>query len=191
MDTESLVIRIITEDFYKDIANDVEKWFDKSNHDDDKKPLPISKNKKVIGFFKDELGGRIMKKVVGLRVKIYAYLIDDDSEHKKRKGTKKCVIKREHTQQAHHVDSTSIQRGYYVDTSKTKFRRISTSFPRTFFNVISMFEKSTSFPRTFFNVVSMVKKSTLFPHTFFDVISFVEISTVFILTFFDVILMVE
>ena len=27
---------------------------------------------------------------------------------------------------------TSIRRGYYVDTSKTKFRRISTSFPRTF-----------------------------------------------------------
>ena len=73
-----------------------------------------------------------MKIIVGLRVKIYAYLIDDDSEHKKGKGTKKCVIKREDTQRAHHVESTSIQRGYYVDTSKTKFRRISTSFPRTF-----------------------------------------------------------
>ena len=35
-------------------------------------------------------------------------------------------------QRAHHVESTSIRRGYYVDTSKTKFRRISTSFPRTF-----------------------------------------------------------
>ena len=36
------------------------------------------------------------------------------------------------TQRAHHVESTLIRRGYYVDTSKTKFRRISTSFPRTF-----------------------------------------------------------
>ena len=38
----------------------------------------------------------------------------------------------EATQRAHHVESMSIRRGYYVDTSKSKFRRISTSFPRTF-----------------------------------------------------------
>ena len=36
------------------------------------------------------------------------------------------------TQWAYHVESTSIRRGYYVDMLKTKFRRISTSFPRTF-----------------------------------------------------------
>ena len=36
-----------------------------------------------------------MTEFVGLRAKIYAYLMDDDSEHKKSKGTKKCVIKRE------------------------------------------------------------------------------------------------
>ena len=52
MDTESLVIHIKTEDFYEDIANDVEKWFDTSNYDEnDKRPLPIGKNKKVIGLF--------------------------------------------------------------------------------------------------------------------------------------------
>ena len=45
-----------TEDFYKDIANDVDKWFDTSNYDkNDKRPLPLGKNKKVIGKFKDEL----------------------------------------------------------------------------------------------------------------------------------------
>ena len=77
------------------IANDVEKWFSTSNYDDkDKILLPIGKNKKVIGLFKDELGGKIMKEFVGLRAKTYAYLMDDDSEHKKAKGTKKCVIKR-------------------------------------------------------------------------------------------------
>ena len=61
MDTDSFIIHIKTEDFYEDIANDVEKWFDTSNYDkNDKRPLPIGKNKKVIGLFKDELGGRIM-----------------------------------------------------------------------------------------------------------------------------------
>ena len=42
----------------------------------------------------DELGGKIMKEFVGLRAKTWAYLMDDDSEHKKAKRTKKCVIKR-------------------------------------------------------------------------------------------------
>ena len=59
--TDSFIIHIKTEDFYKDIANDVEKWFDTSNyHETDKRPFTISKNKKVISLFKDELGGKIM-----------------------------------------------------------------------------------------------------------------------------------
>ena len=95
MDTDSFITHIKTEDFYKDIANDVEKWFGTSNYDEsDKRRLPTDKNKKVIGLFKDELGGKIMIEFVGLRAKTYAYLMDDDSEHKKAKGTKKCVMKR-------------------------------------------------------------------------------------------------
>ena len=43
---------------------------------------------------KDELGGKIMKKIVGLRAKTYSYLKDNNEENKKAKGTKKCVIKR-------------------------------------------------------------------------------------------------
>ena len=63
MDTDSFIIQIKTEDLFKDIANDVEKWFDTSNYDDnDERPLPISKNKKVTGLFKDELGGKVMQK---------------------------------------------------------------------------------------------------------------------------------
>ena len=95
MDTESFVIHIKTEDFYEDIADDVEKWFDTSNYSkDDNRLFPIGRNKKAIGLFKDELGGKIMKEFVGLRAKTYSYLMDDDSEHRKAKGTKKCVIKR-------------------------------------------------------------------------------------------------
>ena len=43
---------------------------------------------------KDELGGKIMKEFIGFRAKMHSYLIDDGSENKKAKGTKKCVIKR-------------------------------------------------------------------------------------------------
>ena len=99
-DTESFVIHIITYDFYENIAGDVERWFDTSNYDEneynsiEKRPLPIGK-KKVIGLFKDELGGKIMKEFVALRAKTYAYLMDDDSEKKKAKGTKKCIIKKD------------------------------------------------------------------------------------------------
>ena len=95
-DTDSFIIHIITENFLVDISDDVEKWIDTSNFGEtDKRPLLICKNKKVIGLFKDELGGKIIKEFCALRGKTYAYLMGDDSEVKKAKGTKKCVIKRE------------------------------------------------------------------------------------------------
>ena len=43
-------------------------------------------------MFKDELGGKIMKEFSALRAKTYAYLMNDDKESKKAKGTKKCII---------------------------------------------------------------------------------------------------
>ena len=80
-DTDSIIAHIMTEDFYRDIAGDVEAWFDTSNYDEnDKGSLPVGKNKKVYGFFKDELGGKIMKEFVALRAKTYAYLTNDDNE---------------------------------------------------------------------------------------------------------------
>ena len=94
-DTDSFIVHIKTEDVFADINNDVEKWFDTSNYDKNKeRPLEISVNKKVIGKFKDELGRKIMEEFCTLRAKTYAYLLDDDNEIKKAKGTKKCVIKR-------------------------------------------------------------------------------------------------
>ena len=59
----------------------------------DKIPLRIEKNKKVPGLFKDEFGGKIITEFVALRPKTYSYLDVNCNEHKKAKGTKKCLIK--------------------------------------------------------------------------------------------------
>ena len=81
MNTDSFVMNIRTEDFYKNVASDVERWFDTSNYDKkDKRPLPIGKNKKVIGIFKDELGRKSIVEFCALRAKAYAYKLDDDTE---------------------------------------------------------------------------------------------------------------
>ena len=93
MDTDSFIMNIKTEDFYKDIANDVEKRLDTSNYEVNK-PFPTGKNKKVIALMKDELGGKVIMEFVTLRPKTYSYLTDDVKEDKKAKGTKRCVIKR-------------------------------------------------------------------------------------------------
>ena len=87
MDTDSFIVYIKTDDIYKDIAEDVETRFDTSNYELDR-PLPKGKNKKVIGLMKDELGGKIMIKFVGLIARTYSYLTDDGSEDKKAKDTK-------------------------------------------------------------------------------------------------------
>ena len=92
MDTDSYVYDIKTEDFYKDIAEDVETRFDTSAYSNNR-PLPIGKNKKVIGLMKDELGGEIMKEFISPRPKMYSYKVGK-SEQKKCKGIKKCVVKK-------------------------------------------------------------------------------------------------
>ena len=79
MDTDRFIMHIKAEDFYEDIADDVEKPFDTSNYEVDR-PLPTGKNKKVIGLMKDELGGTIITEFAALRPKTYAYLTDDCKE---------------------------------------------------------------------------------------------------------------
>ena len=93
MDTDNFVMNIKTEDFYKDIANEVDKRFDPSNYEVNR-PLSTGKNKKVIGLMKDQLGGKIITEFVTLRPKTYSYSTDDCKEDKKAKGTKTSVIKR-------------------------------------------------------------------------------------------------
>ena len=66
MDTGSFILYIKADDMCTDIAKDVEARFDTSNYELDR-PLSKRKNKKVIELIKDELGGKIMIKLVGLR----------------------------------------------------------------------------------------------------------------------------
>ena len=84
MDTDSLVYRIKTEDFYSDIVDDVPARFNTSGYSPNW-PLPIGLNKKVIGLMKDELGGAIMTELVAMRPKLYSYKKLDGSEDKKWK----------------------------------------------------------------------------------------------------------
>ena len=67
MDTESFIMNIKTNDFYEDIASDIENRFDTSNYEVNR-PLPTGKNKKVIGLMKDELGGKIITEFVTFKV---------------------------------------------------------------------------------------------------------------------------
>ena len=102
MDTDSFIVYVETDDFYKDISNDINKWFDTSNYGKDiDRPLKKGINKKVFGKFKDELGGLVMSEFCAHRAKTYVFLIDEFNDidyekrgiiNKKAKGTKKCVI---------------------------------------------------------------------------------------------------
>ena len=93
MDTDSFIMNIKANDFYKDIASDIENRFDTSNYEVNR-PLPTGKIKKIIGLMKDELGGKIITEFLTLRPKTYSFLNDDGKEDKKAKGRKKCVIKK-------------------------------------------------------------------------------------------------
>ena len=92
-DTDSLIYEIETDDFYKDISEDVKDRFDTSNYSKTHPSgIPTGVNNKVLGMFKDEVGGKIMEKFVGLRAKLYSYKIFEGEESKKCKGIKKGVV---------------------------------------------------------------------------------------------------
>ena len=93
-DTDSFLYQIITEDFYKDISGDVRDRFDTSEYPENH-PSGITTgiNKKVLGMFKDEAAGKIIKEFVGLRAKLYSFKMEDGEENKRCKGVKKQVVK--------------------------------------------------------------------------------------------------
>ena len=95
-DTDSLAYEIQTEDFYSDISSDVEAKFDTSNFPDNHPSgIPTGANKKVVGMFKDEAGGKIIEEFVGLRAKLYSYkMFNSKKETKKCKGVKQGVVEK-------------------------------------------------------------------------------------------------
>ena len=94
-DTDSLMYKIETEDFYKDISADVKDRFDTSDYPPDHPSGILSGfNKKVLGMLKDEAAGEVKDEFVGLRAKLYSYKMLEGEESKKCKGVKKSVVKK-------------------------------------------------------------------------------------------------
>ena len=94
-DTDSLMYERETKDLHKDISADVKDRFDTSNYPPDHPSGILSGfNKKVLGMFKDEVGGKVIDEFVGLRKKLYSYKMLQCDENKKCKGVKKSVVKK-------------------------------------------------------------------------------------------------
>ena len=110
-DTDSLMYLIQTDDFYVDIRKDITKKFDTSDYyDHHPSGIKTGVNKKVIGKFKDEVGGNQITHFVGLRPKLYTFKVETkykkdekgkvkiinaiEEDKRKAKGVKKNVIKK-------------------------------------------------------------------------------------------------
>ena len=95
METESFTLEIKTSDVYDDMIDNID-IYDTNNYKSGD-VLFSSKNKKVIGKFKDELGGKVMSEFIGLRSKSYAFMYIDNNNiercDKKLKWIKKNIIK--------------------------------------------------------------------------------------------------
>ena len=94
-DTDSFLYEIQTEDFYKDISGDVYNKFDTSDYPENHPSgIPTGINKKVLGMFKDEVSGKNIKEFVGLRSKLYSFIMEKGKENKRCKGVKKQVVEK-------------------------------------------------------------------------------------------------
>ena len=89
-DTDSMCYHIKADDIYKDMRENMH-LFDTSNYPKDHF-LYSEKNKKVLGLFKDDVGGKIIKQFAGLRPKLYSLLLEDGYNKKTAKGVKKATI---------------------------------------------------------------------------------------------------
>ncbi|XP_039296247.1 uncharacterized protein LOC120355032 isoform X2 [Nilaparvata lugens] len=88
-DTDSFMYVIQTEDIYEDIRK-YKHLFDTSNFPKNH-PCYNEENKKVIGKFKDENGGRIITEFIGLQAKMYSFIFSNCEEKKVAKGVPKSA----------------------------------------------------------------------------------------------------
>ena len=77
-DTDAIAYQIMTEDFYKEIADDVPEMFDTSAYTEPIGNIQLNMNKKVPGFFKDETGNNIISHFAGNRAKSYCIMTNND-----------------------------------------------------------------------------------------------------------------
>ena len=92
-DTDSFVIHVETDDLYKDLKQ-INNHMDFSDYPKHYDNFDIS-NKKVLGKFKDEVNGKIIKEYIGLKPKMYAMDVQHDDEKKTAKGVPKNIVKKE------------------------------------------------------------------------------------------------
>ncbi|CAH1643155.1 unnamed protein product [Spodoptera littoralis] len=91
-DTDSLLYLIHTQNFYKDLNENIIK-FDTSNFDFNN-PYSIPKiNNKIPGLFKDELGGDVISEFTGLRAKLYC-IKSIKTQINKAKGVSRPITKK-------------------------------------------------------------------------------------------------
>ena len=89
-DTDSLIVHVQTDDLYKDMSLNAD-LYDTSNYSPGH-PLFSTANKKIIGKYKDELGGKVMTEFIGIRPKMYSYVGEESG--KRAKGVKKSVLRK-------------------------------------------------------------------------------------------------
>ena len=114
-DNDSLMHEIKTEDVYEDFSSNKE-MFDFSNYSTKSKYYDDS-NKLFIGKMKDETAGVATEEIAGLKPKMYSYLVDGNSEHKKAKGMNRNIV-------------ATISHNEYKDTLLNKKRHLRHSVNR-------------------------------------------------------------
>ena len=117
-DTDSLFYIIQTDDVYEDLYNHKD-MLDNSDYSKSSK-FYFDENKKVIGKFKDVAAGKPITSFVGLKSKMYSYLVElPDGEiknKKKAKGISKNVTKRD----LEHEDYLSVLQNSTIKKHKMK-----------------------------------------------------------------------
>ena len=92
-DTDSLVYQIYTDDFYKDMKEDIEQWYDTSDYPPSH-PFHSKQNTKRLGFFKDETNGVPKLEFIGLRAKMYSIRLADGTTKMTAKEIDRGFVKR-------------------------------------------------------------------------------------------------